>query len=217
MCVRARASTRSERTAPHRSVRPPPAAAIPVQIKEPSPEHEETFESSGYDDTDDGGVGGGSGGADDDDSTDSEYGAGANGDSDVDYDADTANGTATGCVGRMRKHLRDVGGKISTVTGLDCSADGSGAGRMSWCMSWFCVGRAAPTGGDDDDGTARRSMGARPPKQRKQRKQRTQREQPQRTPSTETFQGPEPSPTGVTAYDDSVPPPKNCYRLVMLG
>lgn len=39
----------------------------------------------------------------------------------------------------------------------------------------------------------------------------------QRTPSTEVHHGPNPSPAGSCGDDDSHPPPKNCYRLVMLG
>lgn len=144
-----------------------------MQIKEPSPEHEEAFESSGYEDTDDdrrvGGVGGTPANNADDDSTDSEYGAGAGTD------------TSTGC-GRTRKHLRDVGGKIGSFTS-----------RMGCCRSWFCLRPGAGQPGS------------------------TSAADRQRTPSTDTFQGPEPSPGSVGSYDDSVPPPKNCYRLVMLG
>lgn len=36
-----------------------------------------------------------------------------------------------------------------------------------------------------------------------------------RSPSSDVFQGPGPSPG--SSGDDSNPPPKNCYRLVMLG
>lgn len=35
--------------------------------------------------------------------------------------------------------------------------------------------------------------------------------------SSEVQQGPGPSPVGSCGDDDSHPPPKNCYRLVMLG
>jgi hypothetical protein len=38
-----------------------------------------------------------------------------------------------------------------------------------------------------------------------------------RTPSTEVSHGPGPSPGSSGSCDDSVPPAKNCYRLVMLG
>lgn len=38
-----------------------------------------------------------------------------------------------------------------------------------------------------------------------------------RSPSVDVFQGPGPSPGSAGSCDDSVPPPKNCYRLVMLG
>lgn len=63
--------------------------------------------------------------------------------------------------------------------------------RLGWCRSWFCM--------RPNDGLAGSAADR------------------QRTPSTDTFQGPEPSPGSVGSYDDSVPPPKNCYRLVMLG
>lgn len=172
--------------------RPAISNNIPVQIRETpaagaasaaAGEHEETFESSGYEDDDDAGAGAATvGGADnsndiDDDSTDSEYGAGA-GPSD----------TSTAC-GRTRKHLMDVGGKIGSFTT-----------RLNGCGSWFCVRRHAG-GGGGSTGSDRTSET--PPDRA-------------RTPSTDTYHGPGPSP-GAGSYDDSIPPAKNCYRLVMLG
>ena len=38
-----------------------------------------------------------------------------------------------------------------------------------------------------------------------------------RSPSSDIFQGPGPSPGSSGSCDDSQPPAKNCYRLVMLG
>lgn len=39
----------------------------------------------------------------------------------------------------------------------------------------------------------------------------------QRSPGDDVVQGPGPSPGSTGTCDDSQPPPKNCYRLVMLG
>lgn len=39
----------------------------------------------------------------------------------------------------------------------------------------------------------------------------------QRSPTDDIVQGPGPSPGSTGSCDDSQPPPKNCYRLVMLG
>lgn len=67
------------------------------------------------------------------------------------------------------------------------------------CGTWFCA-----RSNDDDvggGGAMSRASGA----------------DRQRSPSLDAFQGPGPSPGGSASCDDSVPPPKNCYRLVMLG
>lgn len=60
--------------------------------------------------------------------------------------------------------------------------------RLNRCGSWFCSRRRNS------------SANERPP-----------------SPASDIFQGPGPSPGSGSCGDDSQPPPKNCYRLVVLG
>lgn len=63
--------------------------------------------------------------------------------------------------------------------------------RFNRCGTWFCA---------RNNGTTSSASVDRP-----------------RSPSSDVFQGPGPSPGSSGSCDDSIPPAKNCYRLVMLG
>lgn len=96
---------------------------------------------------------------------------------------------------RTKRHIMEMGDKISSFT-IDCSS------RLNRCTSWLCT--RSNRMNQNVNGSAGAAAAAGSDKQR--------------TPSaSEVHHGPGPSPAGSCGDDDSHPPPKNCYRLVMLG